>query len=136
MSVRGQGDPAGPREYRGLQGRTSFKIGKYDVVGQPIPGSMHMLRYTISAGGKRIGTMVSVPSESDCRYLEKPPEVPPLKPFYVTHRPGRPKKGSAPAAASSAGNDARQGVAPLNVRLPWTVVDHRGRPRPTRRSLC
>ena len=127
MSARSQDDLAGPPEHRGLQGRTSFKIGKYDVVGQPIPGSMHMLRYTISSGGRRIGTMVSVPSESDCRYLEKPPVVPPLKPFYVTHRPGRPKKGSAPAAAAAAGNDARQSSPALDSSLGVSLPDHRGR---------
>ena len=35
-----------------------------------------------------------MPSEADCLYLEKPPIVPPLKTFYVTSRPGRPKKGT------------------------------------------
>ena len=124
MSARSQDDSAEPAEQRGPQGRTSFRVGKYDVVGQPIPGSMHMLRYTISTGGKRIGTMVSVPSESDCRYLEKPPVVPPLKPFYVTHRPGRPKKGTAPAAP--AGNDPRQGNAPLDSSIGVTLPDSRG----------
>ena len=126
MSARSQDEPVGLPEHRGLQGRTSFKIGKYDVVGQPIPGSMHMLRYTISAGGRRIGTMVSVPSESDCRYLEKPPVVPPLKPFYVTHRPGRPKKGSAPASAA-AGNDARQSAPALDSSIGVSLPDSRGR---------
>ena len=121
MSARSQDDLAGPSEHRGPQGRTNFKIGKYDVVGQPIPGSMHMLRYTISAGGRRIGTMVSVPSESDCRYLEKPPAVPPLKPFYVTHRPGRPKKGTARPAP--AGNDSRPGVAPLDSSIGVSIPD-------------
>ena len=129
MSARSQDDrqddPAGPLKHRGLQGRTTFKIGKYDVVGQPIPGSMHMLRYTISADGRRIGTMVSVPSESDCRYLEKPPAVPPLKPCYVTHRPGRPKKGAAPAAP--AGNDSRQGSPPLDSTIGISLPDPNGR---------
>ena len=127
MSARSQDDLAGPPEHRGPQGRTSFNIRKYDVVGQPIPGSMHMLRYTISSGGRRIGTMVSVPSESDCRYLEKPPVVPPLKPFYVTHRPGRPKKGSAPASAAAAGNDVRQSSPALDSSLGVSLPDHRGR---------
>ena len=126
MSARNQDEPAGPPVDRGLQVRTSFKIGKYDVVGQPIPGSMHMLRYTVSAGGRRIGTMVSVPSESDCRYLEKPPVVPPLKPFHVTHRPGRPKKGSAPANAA-AGNEARQSTPTLDSSIGVSLPDHRGR---------
>ena len=71
-------------------------VGKYEVVAQPIPGSNHMLRYTVSVAGTRIGATVSVPTESDCRYLEKPPAVPPLKPFQGAYRPGRPKKGSTP----------------------------------------
>ena len=55
-----------------------------------------MLRYTVTLAGRRIGATVSFPSESDCRYLENPPVVPPLKPFHGASRPGRPKKGSAP----------------------------------------
>ena len=90
------GSSAGPREYRGPAGRTRFMVGKYEVVAQPIPGATHMLRYTVSVAGRRIGATVSVPSESDCRYLENPPVVPPLKPFHGASRPGRPKKGSAP----------------------------------------
>jgi hypothetical protein len=35
-----------------------------------------------------------MPTESDCRFLESPPKVPPLKIFSVTYRPGRPKKGA------------------------------------------
>jgi len=35
---------------------------------------------------------LSMPTESDCKFLESPPPVPPLKIFRVTHRPGRPKK--------------------------------------------
>ena len=54
-----------------------------------------MLRYTVFVGGKRIGATVSVPTESDCRFLEKPPVVPPLK-IFSSYRPGRPKKGSRP----------------------------------------
>ena len=73
-----------------------FRVGKYDVVAEPVPYSGQMLRYTIYAGKTRIGAMVSVPSESDCRFLEKPPVVPPLKVFYVTSRPGRPKKNAKP----------------------------------------
>lgn len=125
MSARSQDDRAGPPEHRGAQRRAIFRIGKYDVVAQPIPGSMHMLRYTISADGKRIGTLASVPSESDCRYLEKPPAVPPLKPFYVTHRPGRPKKNAAPAAP--AGNDSRQSIAPLDSSIGVSLPDPHGR---------
>ena len=76
--------------------RTRFMVGKYEVVAQPIPGAAHMLRYTVFVGKQRIGAMVSRPTESDCRFLEKPPVVPPLKIFQVTHRPGRPKKGATP----------------------------------------
>ena len=83
-------------------------VGKYQVVGQPIPGAAHMLRYTVSVAGTKIGVTVSVPSESDCRYLEKPPEVPPLKPFHGASRPGRPKKGAAPRP--QAAPEARQSV--------------------------
>ena len=78
--------------------RTRFMVGKYEIVAQPIPGAAHMLRYTVFVGKQRIGAMVSRPTESDCRFLEKPPVVPPLKIFQVTHRPGRPKKGSTPSA--------------------------------------
>ena len=66
-----------------------FMVGKYEVIAQPLPHSVHMLRYTVFLHKTRIGAMVSVPTESDCRFLEKPPIVPPLKIFYVTHRPGR-----------------------------------------------
>jgi hypothetical protein len=74
--------------------RTQFKVGKYDVVARPVAGSAHMLRYTVLLEGKRLGSLLSVPTESDCRFLESPPPVPPLKIFYVTSRPGRPKKGA------------------------------------------
>jgi len=77
-------------------GRGRFMVGKYEVIAEPIPYSMQMLRYTVYVGKTRIGATVSVPSESDCRFLEKPPVVPPLKIFYVTSRPGRPKKGAKP----------------------------------------
>ena len=76
--------------------RTRFMLGKYEVIAQPIPGAAHMLRYTVFVGKQRIGALVSRPTESDCRFLEKPPVVPPLKIFQVTHRPGRPKKGTTP----------------------------------------
>jgi len=78
--------------------RTRFMLGKYEVIAQPIPGAAHMLRYTVFVGKQRIGALVSRPTESDCRFLEKPPVVPPLKIFQVTHRPGRPKKGTTPQA--------------------------------------
>ena len=77
--------------------RGRFMVGKYEVIAEPIPHSMHMLRYTVYLDRTRIGATVSVPSESDCRFLEKPPVVPPLKIFYVTSRPGRPKKSAKPA---------------------------------------
>ncbi|HEX9686470.1 MAG TPA: hypothetical protein VGA25_11540 [Burkholderiales bacterium] len=77
-------------------GRARFMVGKYEVIAEPIPHSRQMLRYTVHVGKTRIGALVSVPSESDCRFLEKPPIVPPLKIFYVTSRPGRPKKNAKP----------------------------------------
>jgi len=73
-----------------------FSIGKYDIVATPIPHSAHMLRYTVYVAGRRLGAMVSLPTESDCRFLEDPPETPPLKIFSVLYRPGRPKKGTPP----------------------------------------
>ena len=76
--------------------RTRFMLGKYEVVAQPMPGAAHMLRYTVFVGKQRIGSLASRPTESDCRFLEKPPEVPPLKIFQLTHRPGRPKKNATP----------------------------------------
>jgi hypothetical protein len=76
--------------------RTQFKIGKYDIVAQPPFGSAHMLCYTVLLNGRRLGALYSMPSESDCRFLESPPKVPPLKVFYVTSRPGRPKKNAPP----------------------------------------
>jgi hypothetical protein len=44
--------------------------------------------------GRRLGALMSVPNESDCRFLENPPSVPPLRIFALTNRPGRPKKGA------------------------------------------
>ncbi len=76
--------------------RGRFMIGKYEVIAEPIPHSMHMLRYTVFVGKTRVGATVSMPSESDCRFLEKPPIVPPLKIFYLTSKPGRPKKSAKP----------------------------------------
>src|SRR5688572_9511439 len=80
--------------------RKCFTIGKYEVIAEPIPYAMHMLRYNVFLDKKRIGATVSMPSESDCLFLEKPPVVPALKIFYLTSRPGRPKKGAAPAAVT------------------------------------
>lgn len=98
----------GPREHPGAQARRRFMVGKYEVIAQPIPGSAQMLRYTVFLGGTRIGATVSVPTESDCSYLEKPPPVPPLKPFQAHYRPGRPKKSSVPPPAAS---ERRPGLA-------------------------
>ena len=71
------------REHPGRQARKRFMIGKYEIIAQPIAGSAHMLRYTVFVGGRRVGATASMPTESDCRYLERPPVVPPLKPFQV-----------------------------------------------------
>jgi hypothetical protein len=75
--------------------RKRFMVGKYEIIAQPIPSSAHMLRYNVFVDGTRIGALLSMPTESDCRFLENPPPVPPLKIFRVTHRPGRPKKNPA-----------------------------------------
>ena len=80
--------------------RTQFKIGKYDIVAQPALGSAQMMCYTVLLQGRRLGALLSMPSESDCRFLESPPPVPPLKVFYVTSRPGRPKKNAPPKTSS------------------------------------
>ena len=77
-------------------GHQRFKVGKYEIVAQPMPNCAHMLRYTVFVGKTRIGALMSVPTESDCRFLESPPAVPPLKIFHLTNRPGRPKKGTRP----------------------------------------
>jgi hypothetical protein len=41
-----------------------------------------------------------VPTESDCRFLESPPAVPPLRIYQVTYRPGRPRKKPAEDTAT------------------------------------
>lgn len=93
-----------------------FKLGKYDIVAQTAPGSRQMLRYTVFLDGKRLGALFSVPSESDCRFIESPPPVPPLKIFSVTYRPGRPKKGTVrPNAADTEDN----------VALAWAIKGQR-----------
>jgi len=94
-----------------------FMVGKYEVIAQPLPHSVHMLRYTVFLHKTRIGAMVSVPTESDCRFLEKPPIVPPLKIFYVTHRPGRPKKGSKPPVPVERNQPALREELPSDVSL-------------------
>jgi hypothetical protein len=73
-----------------------FPLGKYEIIAAPIAHSAHMLRYTVYLNGKRIGALVSVPTESDCRFLELPPPVPELVPWKPLYRPGRPKKGTPP----------------------------------------
>jgi len=80
--------------------RKQYKLGKYDIVAQPQLGSAHMLRYTVMLNGRRLGALMSVPNESDCRFMESPPPVPPLRIFALTNRPGRPKKGTPPRAAA------------------------------------
>ena len=93
-----------------------FRIGKYEIRAQPANGSMHMLRYTVMLDGRRLGALLSMPTESDCRFLEAPPKVPPLKVFQVTYRPGRPKKGTVRPTADDGEN------AP---RIPWTIKNQR-----------
>ena len=93
--------------------RRQYKLGKYDIVAQPAPGSMHMLRYTVLLNGKRLGALLSAPTESDCRFLEAPPKVPPLKVFAVTYRPGRPKKGTPPRQAEGGESEP--------ATIPWTI---------------
>jgi hypothetical protein len=92
--------------------RKQYKLGKYDIVAQPAPGSMHMLRYTVMLNGRRLGALLSSPTESDCRFLEAPPKVPPLKIFSVTYRPGRPKKGTT----RTTNGDVESGPV-----IPWTI---------------
>jgi len=93
----------------------TFKIGKYDIRAQPASGSAHMLRYTVLLNGRRLGALLSMPTESDCLFLEKPPKVPPLKIFQVTYRPGRPKKGTVRHS-----EEAESGP-----RIPWTIKGQR-----------
>ena len=93
-----------------------FKIGKYDVIAHPAPGSTHMLRYTVLLQGRRLGSQMSVPCESDCRFMEAPPAVPPLKIFSVTYRPGRPRKGTVRLHSQ----ENEDGIA-----LPWSIKSQR-----------
>jgi hypothetical protein len=71
-----------------------------------------MLRYTVMLNGKRLGALLSVPTESDCRFLEAPPAVPPVKIFQVTHRPGRPKKNANPQAVQPLSENGHRGLRP------------------------
>lgn len=101
----------GARPYPGATRRRHFTLGKYAIVAEPIPGSAQMLRYTVFVGRKRVGAMASMPTESDCRYLESPPPVPPLQPFVSTYRRGRPRKDAPPRAAPEpSGAGAREEI--------------------------
>lgn len=94
-------------------------VGDYEVIAQPIAHSAHMLRYNVFRNGKRIGGLASVPTESDCRFLEHPPVVPPLKTYSVTNRPGRPKKGAKrPASESEKALPAPREELPHGISLP------------------
>ena len=74
-----------------------------------------MLRYSVYVGKTRIGATMSVPTESDCLFLEKPPVVPPLK-IFSSYRPGRPKKGSRPQQPAESTQAPRESL-PLDVSL-------------------
>ena len=100
-----------------VKARTQFMVGKYEVIAQPMPYSMHMLRYTVYLHKARIGAMVSMPTESDCQFLENPPVVPPLKIFYVTSRPGRPKKGAKPPVVLERNQPGFREELPSDVTL-------------------
>jgi hypothetical protein len=102
--------------------RQRFMVGKYEVIAQPLPNSAHMLRYTVYLDAKRIGAMVSVPTESDCRFMERPPAVPPLVPYQSTYRPGRPKKSAPPRTPGEAPPPPREEV-PAGVWLPERAED-------------
>src|SRR6185312_16105963 len=62
--------------------------------------------------GERLGAFLSMPTESDCRFLESPPVVPPLKIFQVTYRPGRPKKNAG-------GGENKEGES--GPTIPWAI---------------
>lgn len=103
--------------------RGRFMVGKYEVIAEPIPHSRHMLRYTVYLDRTRIGATVSMPSESDCRFLENPPVVPPLKIFYVTSRPGRPKKSAKPAVVLEKEQPGFREELPPDVSLEGIAKD-------------
>ena len=115
------------RHHPGRQERKRFMIGKYEIIAQPSPGSAHMLRYTVFVAGRRIGATASMPTESVCRYLERPPVVPPLKPFQVFYRPGRPKKGATPPQPAV---DVHHGIArediPAGISIPTSGRSEEG----------
>lgn len=91
--------------------RQRFIVGKYEIRAEPLPGSTHMQRYTVFSMGRRIGTTVSRPTESDCQFLEKPPPVPPLK-FFSYKRRGRPRKSTAPPSSIAVVLEARSHAVP------------------------
>ena len=95
--------------------RKRFMVGKYEIIAHPVPYSAHMLRYTVFVDRKRIGSLLSMPTESDCRFLEKPPVVPPLK-IFSSYRPGRPKKGSRPPQPAESTQAPRESL-PLDISL-------------------
>ena len=95
-------------------------VGNFEIRTEPLPGAIHMQRYTVFSMGRRIGTTVSRPTESDCRFLENPPPVPELKPFMYYAR-GRPKKGVAPPSAIAALFEARSHTVPRED-LPESVL--------------
>ena len=74
-----------------IVGRT-FTLGKYTIIGRPIPYCAHMLVYSVYVDGRCVGTSASEPNESDCRSLEVPPYVPPSVPWQANFRPNRFKK--------------------------------------------
>ena len=96
-----------------------FMVGKYEIRATPMTNAAHMLRYTIYVDGKRIGAMASVPCESDCRYIEHPPQDPlPLVPtFQYAFRPPRPKK-NAPSNSTFGVPSASHNDLPYRRALP------------------
>jgi hypothetical protein len=96
-----------------------FTVGRYEVIAKPIPGSAHMLRYTVFLQGVRVGALASFPTESDCRFLESPPVVPPLKFYQYSSRPGRPKKGTQrPTSPMDNGSPSSREPLPEMLSLP------------------
>src|SRR5678816_4166866 len=93
-----------------------FKIGKYDIIAQPAAGSARMLRYTVLLQGRRLGAQLSMPCESDCRFMEAPPPVPALKIFSVTYRPGRPRKDAVRPQSHDGGEQ---------IPLAWAIKGQR-----------
>jgi len=101
----------------GLQGRPlgqprqRFMVGRYEIRTEPLPGSAHMRRYTVYSKGRRIGATVSLPTESDCLFLENPPSVPALKPFTYYSR-GRPKRDASRPNHIAATIEAKDPIVP------------------------